>query len=190
MRTAGAAQNPTASFGPSGYGQNFDILRQNQANQTAMPGVLNRVDLAPFTAVAAPNALTGWRWRQGGTQTAFSRDNGSTATGQGYSYGNNFNDNEAALGNVAGSLNANTYFGVILRNNTGAAVSSVVVSYVGEQWRSSGRGDGTADGLQFGYALTSNELPNTFGATTVPALDFASPGWPGRSTATSTRTAP
>ncbi len=167
------AQNPFVSFGGA-YAQNFDALRQNNAGQVPIPGILNRVDAQPFTASAA-GELTGWRWRQSGTATAFSRGDGSAAAGQGYSFGNAFNDGEAALGNLTGSANPSTYFGVILRNNTGAALSSVTISYTGEQWRSGGRGDGTADRLAFGYALNSNELPGTSATTGVPALDFTSP---------------
>jgi hypothetical protein len=176
---ASAQGNPTASLTSTTtpYEQNFDILRQNNATllpNNVMPGVLNRVDQTPFTAVADPNALTGWRWRRGSTATGFQRGDGSLTTGQGYSYGNEFNDGEAALGVLTSGSNTGSYFGLIIRNNTGTAIPEVTVTYVGEQWRFGGRTDGSADRLEFGYALNSNELPGTAGTTAVPALNFNS----------------
>lgn len=135
--------------------------------------MLNRVDATPFTSSTA-GGPSGWRWRRTGAHTGFLRGDGSSNTGQGYSFGTEFNSGEAALGNLTSNANLNASFGVIRRNQTGADLPSVTISYAGEQWRFGGRTDGSADPLRFGYVLGSNELPGVGTTTLVEGLNFNS----------------
>lgn len=177
-----AAQTPASLPASGTYSQNFDLLRQNNATpaSTTMTAVTNAINSSPFTAAAAPNALDGWIWRIGsGTRnTSFRRSDGTDSTnsglgGGGYSYGNNFNDGEAALG-VLTTGNVGSYFGLAIRNNTGAAQTSVTVSYTGEQWRFGGRTDNSADRLDVRFALGQSSLPGPAAGVAVPELAFSS----------------
>lgn len=174
------AQNPTVSLSSSTtpYTQNFDTLRQSNAGQptsTTINGVLVRMDQTPFTTVTPPDALVGWRYRRG-TSDQFRRGTGSDSQGQGYSFGTEFGSGEAALGVLTSGTNTGTYFGVIVRNDTGATIDAVTITYAGEQWRYGGRATPAPlpDRLDFGYLLGSNELFGQNAGVPVPELNFES----------------
>jgi hypothetical protein len=44
-------------------------------------------------------------------------------------------DADRAMGSLAGSLNRNIHFGVLLENNTGKTLDGIELSYTGEMWR-------------------------------------------------------
>lgn len=81
---------------------------------------------------------TGWRLSESGTSanTTYTAENGSTVTGDTYSFGS---DADRALGTLLTGSLASTV-GACFQNNTGVALQSVRISYRGEQWRL-----GTAD---------------------------------------------
>jgi hypothetical protein len=92
-----------------------------------------------------------------------SAGNGSSGTGQLYSFGTGTGD-ERALGSVPDDKTGNIAYGVMYRNNTGSTVDTLTVSYRGEQWRNSGNG---AQSLEVSYAV----FGNTFGVTRSFRLD-------------------
>jgi autotransporter-associated beta strand protein len=102
-------------------------------------------DLGPATGAvwttATPQApipgTSGWDGaRLGGTGTSmpFNVDNGTSTQGALYSYGPT-GSTDRAIGSIASGTNIGA-FGLELVNNTGATISSVDVSYLGEFWRS------------------------------------------------------
>lgn len=115
--------------------------------------------------------VTGWGLSESGTNTNFSyaAGDGSSNSGNTYSFGTGTNADRAFGGLRSGSLVP--IIGGKFINNTGATISSLIVSYTGEQWRS-----GTAarvDKLDFQYSTDATSL-STGTWTDVDALDFTS----------------
>lgn len=122
------------------------------------------------------------------TRTTYNTGTGSSNTGALYSFGvaGAGPVTDRALGSVGSSGTGTVYWGVRLTNNTGASITSLNVSFVGEQWRNGGS-SGTAPNnlslaqvLDFQYQVAS---PGTITAVNTPssgwvdadALDFSSP---------------
>lgn len=134
------------------YTQNFNTLRSTSGTSTALP--------------------TGWRLLETGTNanTRYTTDAGTNTTGDTYSYGTG-TSTERALGVLrSGSLIASLGFQV--RNSTGQTITSLTISYTGEQWRCGTAG--RTDQLDFQYSLNASSLSN---GTWIDAngLDFVSP---------------
>jgi endonuclease I len=123
------------------------------------------------TGTALPD---GWYFLETGNNanTTYAADDGSANAGNTYSYGAT-GSSERALGSLrSGSLVPT--IGARLRNDSGAALAEIAVSYTGEQWRLGGTG--RTDRLQFQYSLDATSLGDTAAMwTDVPALDFSSP---------------
>lgn len=124
------------------------------------------------------STLPGWFHARVGTGTTIVANDGSSNAGNLYSYGTG-TGSDRALGSL-GSGNAavgNLFWGVRLQNNTGATITSLTISYAGEQWRNSAA---AAQTVAFSYLVGS---PTVTGAlaefqsagTAVAALDFTSP---------------
>jgi predicted extracellular nuclease len=145
------------------YTQNFDSL----AN-TGTPPWIN------------DSTLSGWflSTDSNSSVTSYLVGTGSGTTGGFYSFGASSNT-ERALG----GLGSNAYYGAsgvgkgyigwILQNQTGATITTLTVSYTGEQWRNGG--NTAVQSLTFAYATSASPLNLTDPGTAVPALDFASP---------------
>lgn len=148
--TADAQVSITSTATP--YTQNFNTLRATAGTSTTLP--------------------TGWRLLETGTNanTSYASDAGSTATGNTYSYGTG-TATERAFGTLlSGSLNST--IGVQVRNSTGQTITSLVISYTGEEWRCGTTG--RADRLDFQYSLSATSL-STGTWTDINTLDFSSP---------------
>ncbi|MBR0346643.1 MAG: ExeM/NucH family extracellular endonuclease, partial [Rudaea sp.] len=123
------------------------------------------------------STIPGWYSARTGTDSTIAADNGASNSGNLYSYGIT-GSSDRALGSI-GSSNAKAgsfFWGVRLRNNTGGTLTSLAVSYTGEQWRNSAA---AAQTVSFSYLAGSN-LTGTLGefqqaGTAVPQLDFTSP---------------
>lgn len=120
------------------------------------------------------NLPNGWYFVETGNNanTTYAADDGSANAGNTYSYGAG-GSGERALGLLrSGSLSPTV--GARLRNDSGAAVSEIAVSYTGEQWRLGATG--RADSLRVQYSLDASSLTDTAALwTDVPALDLSSP---------------
>jgi hypothetical protein len=102
---------------------------------------------------------------------------GSNNKGAIWSYGA-ASSTERALGTLPSNGTGNIAIGLLLQNNSGATITDLTVSYMGEQWRNGG--NGTSNTLSFYYQVTPtiDTLldPGTFsGWTNVPSLNFVSP---------------
>jgi hypothetical protein len=134
------------------YTQNFNTLRATAGTSTTLP--------------------TGWRLLETGTgaNTSYASDAGATATGNTYSYGTG-----TATERAFGALRSGSVIpslGVQIRNSTGSTITSITISYTGEQWRCGATG--RTDQLDFQYSTSATSL-STGTWTDVNTLDFASP---------------
>lgn len=122
--------------------------------------------------------ISGWYHARTGTGTTIVANDGSSNAGNLYSYGTG-TATDRALGSL-GSGNAavgNLFWGVRLQNNTGTTITSLAVSYVGEQWRNSAA---AAQTIAFSYLVGSPTVTGSLAefqsaGTAVPTLDFTSP---------------
>jgi hypothetical protein len=97
-------------------------------------------------------------------------DDGTSLTGDTYSYGT-LGSTDRALGGLRSGTLIPT-FGALFANDTGVPITSLVISYVGEEWRFGTTG--RADSLNFEYSLDSTDV--TAGTWTgVSALNFITP---------------
>ena len=149
-------------------------------------------DTLPATGSATwtnNSTIPGWFHARTGTGTTIVANNGSSNAGNLYSYGctdanapcnvapNSTTDR--ALGSL-GSGNAaigNLFWGVRLQNTTGSTITSLNVSYTGEQWRNSAA---AAQTVSFSYLVGSPTVTGSLAefqaaGVAVPQLDFTSP---------------
>ena len=121
--------------------------------------------------------LPGWYHARTGTGTTIVANNGGSNAGNLYSYGTG-TSSERALGSVgSGNVAAgNFHWGVRLANETGATITSLTVSYLGEQWRNGAAPEQTINfSYRIGTGLGGTLTDFTTGGVAVPELDFASP---------------
>lgn len=122
------------------------------------------------------STIPGW-WS---TRVAYNSGTGSSNTGALYSFGiagtNPVTDR--ALGSIGSGSTGTIYQAARLTNNTGETITSLDISYVGEQWRNGG--NATAHTLTFQYQIadagvvTGANTPAT-GWTDVSQLSFTGP---------------
>ncbi len=132
--------------------QNFDTLASSGTTATVMP--------------------TGWTFAESGTgaNTTYAAGTGSSATGNTYSFGAT-SATDRALGTLRTS-SLSSIVGTEVTNSTGELISSLLISYVGEQWRLGAVG--REDRLDFAYSLDATSL--TSGTwVDVNGLDFVAP---------------
>jgi hypothetical protein len=116
----------------------------------------------------------GWGFVETGTanNTTYTAGTGSSATGDTYSFGAT-SSTERAFGCLrSGALSP--IIGASFTNNTGATITSLTISYTGEQWREGVTNRGAADRLDFQISTDATSLA-TGTYTDVNALDFSSP---------------
>ena len=115
---------------------------------------------------------TGWAFVESGTNanTTYSANNGSSNTGNTYSFGA-IDSEDRALGGLLSSSLIPT-FGAAFTNNTGLTTIHLEISYFGEQWRLGATG--RQDRLVFQYSTNATSL-TTGDWISVPALDFGGP---------------
>jgi|GEM_PF-6481967 len=114
----------------------------------------------------------GWAFSEAGpaADTTYTAGNGSLSTGDTYSFGTTAST-DRAFGSLQGSSLDST-IGASFINNTGSTVSSLSISYTGEQWRLGS--NGSTDRLDFQYSTNATSLSNGTW-TDVNALDFPVP---------------
>jgi hypothetical protein len=104
-----------------------------------------------------------------GNNTTYATGTGSGTGGDTYSFGTTAAD-RAFGGLLSGSLTPT--IGAAYTNNTGSTITSLTISYTGEQWRYGATG--RADRLDFQYSTTATGL-GTGTYTDVNALDYTAP---------------
>ncbi len=153
-----AAQVSLTTLGTAST-QNFDGLANTG---TAIPWADN-------------TTIPGWY----STRTTYNSGTGSSNTGALYSFGSAA-ATDRALGGVGSGGTGTFYWAVRFVNDTGSTISSLDISYTGEQWRDGGAATPVAQTLPFEYqtaaagTITDADTPTT-GWTAFAALDFSSP---------------
>lgn len=167
------AANAQIGFTPSSltYTQTFTAPTLPQTgtgtlnpNSATTPGALGLY--VEKTGANSPNLITA--------------NNGASNSGGVFSYGPT-DDPDRALGTI-GSSNAaagNFSYGFRFKNTTGSTITSLAVSYAGEQWRNSAA---AAQTVTFAYLVASSVTSTSpaagsapAGYTQVPELNFTSP---------------
>lgn len=143
---------------------------------TAIPlsGAYGPQDFSALTGGAAPQPWpAGWQVDEQGTGAAangvYTLGTGSSNAGDTYAFGSSSADR------ALGTLRSGTvvpYIGAKFTNTTGDTITSLDVSYRGEQWRLGTTGRG-ADHLDFQYSLNADD-PFTGDWASAHSLDFYS----------------
>jgi DNA/RNA endonuclease G (NUC1)/fibronectin type 3 domain-containing protein len=140
--------------------------------------VTENFDTLSNTAGSTTNTSlpTGWYFTETGggarDNEQYAVDTGGSTTGDTYSYGS-----AAATDRALGELRSGTLvplFGAKFTNNTGATITSLDVSYTGEQWRFGGVHSTVADRLDFQYSVNATDV-STGTYLDANALDFNPP---------------
>jgi predicted extracellular nuclease len=118
------------------------------------------------------NSITGWYTARTGSGTTIVANDGSSTSGNLYSYGTG-TTSDRALGSIgSGNAAAGSFFwGARFFNDTTSTINTLYVNYVGEQWRNSAAAAQTVD---FQYQIGATAL-TTGTWTDVNSLDFTSP---------------
>lgn len=121
---------------------------------------------------------TGWYFQEmgGSSQSTYAADNGGNSGGNVYSYGTAADDRAfgiLAANAMAGAGNVVAYIGAQLRNDSGATINDLLVSYTGEAWRRR-TAVASPDRLRFQYSTDATSL-TTGTWHDVSALDFVTP---------------
>jgi hypothetical protein len=152
--------SPQAAISLSGsYAQDFDTLANSgSANVWADDGT-----------------LAGWY----ATEDEYRASTGSSTAGALYSFGD-AGSAERALGSLASGTTGTIHYGARFVNDTGLTVTSLTVTYTGEQWRDSG--NTSQHTLEFSFQVGATVDDLTSGTwTDVDALDFTGPAASGSS---------
>jgi hypothetical protein len=143
-------------LGGQSYKQSFNTL--------AVSGTSNNSSSIPI----------GFAFSEAGTgnNITFAAGDGSSSTNNTYSFGTGTNT-DRAFGELGGALQSTV--GACFVNNSGLPITSLSVSYTGEQWRL-GVADATIDRLDFQFSTNATALnDNVANWIDVNSLDFASP---------------
>ncbi len=117
---------------------------------------------------------TGWVFSESGSNAnaTYAADTGGLNSGNTYSYGSDASS-ERALGLLRSNSLVPTV-GARLRNDSGATIGDLTVTYTGEQWRLGTAG--RSDRLDFQYSLDATSVSDAAATwIDVDALDFTGP---------------
>jgi DNA/RNA endonuclease G (NUC1) len=117
---------------------------------------------------------TGWYLNETGTGAtvngSYTAGNGSSATGDAYSFGSGA---DRAFGALRSGSNV-SIIGAQFTNNTGVTITSLGITYTGEEWREGVTNRGTADRMDFQYSLNATAV-NAGTFVDFNSLDFNTP---------------
>jgi hypothetical protein len=120
------------------------------------------------------SGFTGWfiqstsaSFSGNGSGLTYTAGTGTSSASGIYSFGTGA---DRSLGAVAGT--ASIAFGHLLRNDTANTLTSLTISYTGEQWRSA---SASAQSLQFSYAVAAGLAGTFFDVAAVGAKGYLSP---------------
>lgn len=147
-----ASQAQVLLSGGLTYSQNFDSLASSTttttvpwADNSTLPGwYASRAYVSGTTSAFGPFTWTSYRVAGG--------ENNSGAI---YSFGTNGVNpiTDRALGSISSGTPKTNVFGIRIKNDTASAVSTITVSYTGEEWRNGG--NTAVQTLAFSYGTSS-----------------------------------
>ena len=151
----------------------FFFFIQSSNAQVSLTGPVYNQDFNTLALSGTSSTVpTGWLFAETGTNanTIYTAGTGSGNAGDTYSFGAASNTERAFGGLQSGSLNPT--IGAAFTNNTGGTITSLAITYIGEQWRLGATG--RTDRLDFQYSLDATSL-TTGTWTDVNNLDFNGP---------------
>ncbi|MBE2179928.1 MAG: hypothetical protein IAE97_05610 [Chthoniobacterales bacterium] len=158
---------PVVHFTGTGYEQTFDGLHQGGIALADLP-----TSGFPYLLAAAPfntsEGMDGWYVRNISSAALAYRVYGETGTGSGFINFGLTGASNRALGGISNGNSARPQFGVVVRNDTGATITQIPISYVGEQWR----GTGSATTLVFDYMVSPTPNIAASGTFIAPGESF------------------
>ncbi len=151
--------------GPNNYSSSNQLVTQNFDS------------LGTGTSWIDNSTLSGWYLlRNIGTVNPISSGTGSNNTGAIYNFSNSTNSTDRALGSLGSNITGSINYGVKITNTTGFTVTTVSITYTGEQYRDAGNNPPVAQSLTFDYSTNATNLTTASGAwTPIPALTFSTP---------------
>jgi hypothetical protein len=164
------------SFTGTILSENFDSLANTGSDIT----FTDDSTLPGWTAYSGDTLYTGtgpFAFTLGSTNpdaNAYDADAGGTGTGELYSYGS-AGSTERAFGSVASGTPDDFFIAAHITNDTGNALSSLEISYRGEQWRRGNNATQRAETLLFFYRIGGSAFDATGTWVSHSALDFVSP---------------
>ncbi|GEM_PF-1186367 len=166
------------------YNLQIDAVTGNYVSLTAS-GVAYTQDFNTLAISGTSSTLpTGWLLSETGTNanTTYTAGTGSGTAGDMYSFGSSSSTERALGGLLSSSLVPSWGAGFV--NNTGAAITSILVAYTGEQWRFGGnRTPLVPDTLKVQLSTDATSL-STGTWTKYDSLQFLSPVYSGTAAAT------
>jgi autotransporter-associated beta strand protein len=171
---------PSAATGGTFSPSNYNITYVSGSIVVTNPNavVLSNYGVAvcqDFNSLASSgtSSLTpsGWFFSESGSNanSTYTAGNGSTATGDTYSFGTG---SDRTFGGLQSGSLIPTY-GARIYNNTGATLNVVTISYTGKTWRVGA--SGRSDRIDFQYSTNATSL-TTGTWTDENNLDYANPG--------------
>jgi len=155
---------PSSAITNSGNITTLDAPLTENFNTLATGGTAN-----PWS----DNSTIGGMYAQFGAQptnpTTYIADAGTSNTGAIHAYGTG-TSTERALGSVGSNTTGDIFFGFKLTNNTGNTITSLDVSYIGEQWRNGG--NTAAQQLDFQYRVENTGVVTDINTPSTAWLDF------------------
>jgi hypothetical protein len=112
-----------------------------------------------------------WVFLETGGNATYTVDNGANATNDTYSYGTG-SAVDRSLGQLNGGTITSINMGVPFVNNTGVTITSLLIQYIGEQWRLGATA--RVDRLDFQYSTNATAI-NNGSWTDFDGLDFTAP---------------
>lgn len=150
----------------------FPLLSANYSQDfNSLPGGIATMPVGGDLSVIN-SQLNGWYFYEMGSagNLSISSGDGNISTGDTYQFGNT-GINERSLGTLRSSV-VNSILGFYFVNNSGQTITSIAISYTGEQWRL-----GTAnrpDKLDVQYSLSATSVNSGIWVDAEP-LDFNAP---------------
>jgi hypothetical protein len=145
--------------------------------QTVSLTALNTPQTQDFNTLAVSGTAnttvpTGWLFSESGSgaNATYAASDGTLNGGNTYSFGTGATTERAFGGLQSGSVNPT--IGASFTNNTGSTITTLTITYTGEQWRLGATG--RADRLDFQYSLNASSL-TTGTWTDINTGDFSSP---------------
>ncbi|MBL9211248.1 MAG: hypothetical protein JNL92_12335 [Opitutaceae bacterium] len=137
-----------------------------------LPGVAAGEDFNSLATATGSAMPAGWEFSESGAgaNATYGAGNGSSSTGNTYSFGAT-GGTDRALGSLRTST-LGSMFGSVITNLTGELLTELTIEYVGEQWRLGATG--RVDRLDFAYSLDATSII-TGNWLELDALDFVGP---------------